>query len=259
MKNKASNLANYPSLRDRTVFITGGGTGIGETIVDAFCNQHSKVSFVDIKREESLKLCDRIERETQNRPLFIECDLRDIDALKDAVEQTRQQLGNIAVLINNAANDARIAFKDVTREIWDDQVAVNLRPSFFAAQAVHDQMKELGYGSIINFGSVCWSIKQGQMHAYAASKAAMSGLTRSLARDFGVDNIRVNTLVPGWVMTTRQLANYVNADTKQWINETQCIKRQLEPDDVANLALFLAADDSAMISAETFVVDGGLV
>ncbi|MBN1377810.1 MAG: SDR family oxidoreductase [Gammaproteobacteria bacterium] len=259
MKENSLNLATYPSLRGRTVFITGGGSGIGEKIVDAFCNQRSKVSFVDIKREESLKLCDRLESETQNRPLYIECDLRDIDALRSAIEQTRQQLGNIAVLINNAANDARIEIKDVTKQIWDDQIAVNLRPSFFAAQAVYDHMKELGYGSIINFGSVCWSIKQGQMHAYAASKAAMSGLTRSLARDFGINGIRVNTLVPGWVMTERQLANYVNADTKRWINETQCIKKQLKPEDVANLALFLAADDSAMISAETFVVDGGLV
>lgn len=251
-------VASYPSLRDRTVFITGGGTGIGESLVGAFCRQGARVGFVDIKREESLRLCDLLEQETGKRPLFIECDLRDVTCLKDAIEKTRAELGNISVLINNAADDTRIEFKDVTQAIWDDRIAVNLRPAFFAAQAVYQQMRELGFGSIINFGSICWKLKQGHMHAYAASKAAMVGLTRSLARDFGGAGIRVNTLVPGWTMTKRQLETYVDTDTEKWITQTQCIKRSLKPEDVANMALFLAADDSEMVSAQTFVVDGGM-
>lgn len=252
-------LATYPSLKGRTAFITGGATGIGAGIVEAFCRQGSKVSFVDIKRQEGLALCERIERELSVKPLFIECDLRDIDALRQAIEQTRVTLGSISILVNNAADDTRTDIDEVTPAGWDEQMSVNLRPSFFAAQAVHKQMQQLGHGSIINFGSICWSMKQGQMQAYAASKAAMSGLTRSLARDFGRDGIRVNTLVPGWVMTDRQLATYVDADTEKWVAEAQCIKTRLMPEHVADLALFLASDNSAMISAQNFVVDGGLV
>lgn len=252
-------MAVYPSLRGRTVFITGGGTGIGESMVSAFCAQGSKVGFVDIKVEESLALCGRIARETKNEPMFIECDIRNVASLTDAIEQTRRKLGNISVLVNNAADDRRIRLQEVTEQIWDEQIAVNLRPSFFASVAVFEQMKEVGGGSIINFGSICWNLKQRDMHAYAASKAAMTGLTRSLARDFGSFGVRVNTLVPGWVMTKRQLETYVDKETGKWINEMQCLKKPVTPDDIASMALFLAADDSAMISAETFVVDGGMV
>lgn len=259
MKALSSNKAIYPSLRGRTVFITGGGTGIGENIVTAFCAQGAKVGFVDIKVKESRELCARIAGETNNEPLFIKCDIRKVASLTDAIEETRQKLGNISVLINNAADDRRINLQDVTEQIWDEQIAVNLRPSFFASVAVFEQMKEAGGGSIINFGSICWNLKQRHMHAYAASKAAMTGLTRSLARDFGAFGVRVNTLVPGWVMTKRQLETYVDKDTEKWINETQCLKKPVTPDDIASMALFLAADESAMISAETFVVDGGLV
>ena len=253
------NLASYPSLTERTVFITGGATGIGENMVVGFCRQKSKVCFIDIKGDEGRQLCDKAEQETGCRPLFFQCDLRDVDSLKEVIEETRKQLGNIAVLINNAAQDTRVDISNVTVELWDDQIAVNLRPAFFASQMVYPQMKELGYGSIINFGSVCWHMKQSQMHAYSAAKSAMTGLTRSLARDFGPIGIRVNTLVPGWVMTKRQKERYVDETTEKWINENQCLKRSVMPDDVANLAMFLAADDSSMISAETFVVDGGLV
>lgn len=254
----SSDRVSYPSLRNRVAFITGGATGIGASIVEAFCRQGSKVSFVDVQQQAGDALADRLERETGVRPLFIPCDLRSIDALKQAIEDTRQQLGNIGILINNAADDSRTDIKDVTPDRWDDQMSVNLRPSFFAAQAAHPQMKALGSGSIINFGSICWSMKKGQMQAYAASKAAMSGLTRSLAGDFGPDGIRVNTLVPGWVMTERQLQDYVDEQTEEWIVEAQCIKRRLLPEHVADMALFLASDNSAMISAQDFVVDGGL-
>jgi NAD(P)-dependent dehydrogenase (short-subunit alcohol dehydrogenase family) len=254
-----TSLAIYPSLKGRIAFITGGATGIGAGLVEAFCRQGTQVAFVDLKKDEGLALCEKMEQVTGIRPLFIECDLRDVEALRQAIEQTRQALGDISILINNAANDKRTNIQDVTPESWDEQMSVNLRPSFFAAQAVQKQMQRLGYGSIINFGSICWSMKQGQMQAYAACKAAMAGLTRSLARDLGADNIRVNTLVPGWVMTDRQLEYYVDEATEEWVTQSQCIKRRLLPEHVADMALFLASDSSAMISAQNFVVDGGLV
>lgn len=251
--------AIYPSLKGRTVFITGGSSGIGASLVEAFCAQGARVCFVDLLKDEGLALCDKVESQTGSRPLFIECDLRNIHALQAAIASTREALGNISVLVNNAADDSRINVNDVTPESWDDQMSVNLRPAFFAAQAVHQQMRELGYGSIINFGSVCWAMKQGQMQAYAASKAAMVGLTRSLAKDMGADGIRVNTLVPGWVMTDRQLRSYVDEETEQWVAQSQCIRQRLLPEHVAELALFLASDNSRMITAQDFVVDGGLI
>ena len=251
--------AIYPSLKGRTAFITGGASGIGASLVEAFCAQGARVCFVDVLTEEGLALCDKVEGQSGSRPLFIECDLRDISALQAAIESTRQTLGNISILINNAADDSRINVDEVTPENWDDQMSVNLRPAFFAAQAVYPQMRTLGYGSIINFGSVCWAMKQGQMQAYAASKAAMVGLTRSLAKDLGTNGIRVNTLVPGWVMTDRQLRSYVDKETEQWVAQSQCIKQRLLPEHVAELALFLASDNSRMITAQDFVVDGGLI
>ena len=251
--------ARYPSLRGKVVFITGGGTGIGECLVKAFCDQGSAVAFVDIRELESRRLCDTVESASGNRPLFIPCDLRNIVALRAALDKTRQELGNISVLLNNAADDTRHEFEQVTPAYWDDRLAVNLRPAFFAAQAVHPQMTELGHGSIVNFGSMSWMAKQGGMPAYTTSKAAMHGLTRGLARDFGSDNIRVNTLVPGWVMTQRQLDHWVDDEAVRQIKANQCLARRLMPDDIANMALFLSADDSDMITAQTFIVDGGWV
>ncbi len=252
-------LAVYPSLQDRVVLVTGGGSGIGEKIVAEFCRQGAKVAFVDIKAEESRALVKRLANEYQNPPLFLQCDIRDIEALKSAIEQVKTELGNISVLVNNAANDNRHSATSLTTEAWDDSIAINLRPSFFAAQAVMPQMQAQGQGSIINFGSVCWMIKQGGMSAYSSCKAAMMGLTRDLAYDFGKHGIRVNTLVPGWVMTQRQLSNWVDESTQKWIRENQCLKEELDAQDIANMVMFLSADDSAMISAQTLIVDGGLV
>lgn len=249
--------AMYPSLDGRVTFITGGGTGIGEYLVRAFCRQGAAVAFVDIKEEESRALCDAVAAQTGREPLFLGCDVRDIDALQAAIEETRRALGDIAVLLNNAADDARHPVKDVTPAYWDDRFAINLRPAFFAAQAVYPQMKRLGRGSIINFGSISWMLKQGNMPAYTTAKAAIHGLTRVLARDFGDDNIRVNTLTPGWVMTQRQLEKWVDEEAERRIDDNQCLPRRLEPDDIADAALFLAADDSAMITAQALVVDGG--
>lgn len=259
MTESSSIHATYPSLRGRTVFVTGGGTGIGAGIVEAFCAQGSKVVFVDIKEAESRALCERLSAVSETPPLFFYCDLRDIGALREAIEKTRQAFGNISVLINNAADDTRHDFSEVTPEYWDERLAINLRPVFFAAQAVYPQMKEAGGGSIINFGSIGWMTCTGGYAAYTASKAAMHGLSRGLARDFGPAHIRINTLVPGWVMTQRQLDKWVDAEAEKLIDRSQCLPGRVMPGDIANMALFLAADDSAMITAQSFIVDGGWV
>jgi NAD(P)-dependent dehydrogenase (short-subunit alcohol dehydrogenase family) len=189
--------ATYPSLKGRIVFVTGGGSGIGASIVEHFCAQGSMVAFVDNATMPSNALVERIAANGHPRPIFIECDLRDIDALQAAVARVGRELGPIRVLVNNGANDERHHFAKVTPEYWDDRVAVNLRHQFFAAQAIYPQMKAAGGGSIVNFGSISWMNGDGGFAAYTASKAAVHGLTRSLARDFGPDNIRANTVVPG--------------------------------------------------------------
>ncbi len=251
--------ATYPSLKDRVVFITGGGTGIGESLVSHFCAQGSKVAFVDIEEEASRGLVERIAGSGQPAPTFLYCDLRDIDALRAAILETEAAFGPVRVLINNAANDTRHAVEDVTVEYWDDRMAVNLRHQFFAAQAVAPMMRAAGGGSIVNLGSVSWMFKAGGMPGYTSAKAAIHGLSRGLARDFGKDGIRVNTLVPGWVMTRRQLDHWVDAAAERLIEENRCLAGRVHAPDVARMALFLAADDSAMCTAQTFIVDGGWV
>lgn len=252
-------LARYPSLEGRTVLVTGGGSGIGAAIVEGFCRQRSKVAFLDIAAEASAALVERMAKETGVRPLFLSCDLTDIPALKAAVTRVGAELGPISVLVNNAANDTRHAWQDVTPDYWDDRLNVNLRHQFFAAQAVQPMMAGLGGGSIINFGSISWRIGQGGMPGYTTSKAAVHGLTRSLARDFGPQNIRVNTVSPGWVMTKRQLELWVDASTDELIARSQCLKRRLQPEDLANVVLFLAADDSGVCTSQEYIVDGGWV
>jgi NAD(P)-dependent dehydrogenase (short-subunit alcohol dehydrogenase family) len=190
-------------------------------------------------------------------PLFLPCDVTDIAALRQAIETVRGRFGNITVLLNNAANDQRHATLEVTPEYWDGRIAVNQRPQFFAAQAVIPQMQALGGGSIINFGSVSWMLKQGGMAAYTMAKASIQGLTRSLARDFGRDNIRVNTLVPGWILTERQVELWLTEESDKERREGQCLDIRLQPQHVAAMALFLAADDSAGCTAQDFIVDAG--
>ena len=252
-----SNLAIYPSLVGKSVFITGGATGIGAALVSAFAAQGAKVCFVDIQQQAGELLSESLQ-DSAHKPLFITCDLTDITQLRQAVATAEQVFGAVDVLLNNAANDTRHAVEDVTPEFWDNCQAVNLKPAFFAAQAVLAKMKMAG-GSIINFGSISWMTKQGGMPGYTTAKAAIHGLTRSLASDFGPFNIRVNTLVPGWVMTQRQLDNWVDEDAKKLIAYNQCLDAALMPQDIANLALFLAADDSSMITAQSFKVDAGWV
>lgn len=248
--------ARYPSLVDRTVLVTGGATGIGETLVREFAQQGAQVGFVDIAREAGGALARELAG-GRHAPLFVEADLTDIAALERAIAAVRERFGPVTVLLNNAANDQRHKIEDTTPEYWDRAVAVNLKHQFFAARNVAADMKQAGGGSIVNFGSISWKLKQGGMPAYTTSKAAVQGLTRSLARDFGPFNIRVNTLVPGWVMTEKQLRMWVTDEGRAEIARGQCIDRPLMPQHIAHMALFLAADDSAMCTAQDFVVDGG--
>jgi D-xylose 1-dehydrogenase len=252
-------IATYPSLKERSVFITGGGSGIGAALVAHFAAQGSKVAFVDIAAEPSRKLVDEVAARGDPKPLFIECDLRDIEALRAAIKKAADAHGPITVLVNNAAHDERHRFDTVTPEYWDDRMAVNLRHQFFAAQAVHPMMKAAGGGSIVNFGSVSWMVGQGGMPGYTAAKSAVLGLTRGLARDFGPDNIRVNSIAPGWIMTERQITLWLDEEGERELMNRQCLKRKLYPDDIARVVLFLAADDSSAMTNQSYVVDGGWV
>lgn len=252
-----SSYALYPSLQDRGVLVTGGATGIGQTLVEAFAAQGARVGFIDLAADEGQALAARLAGTTRHAPQFVAADLSDVTALRGAISRLRETCGAFTVLLNNAANDKRHAVAETTPEFWDASVSVNLKHQFFTAQAVLPDMQAAGGGSIINFGSISWRLKQGGMPAYTASKAAIQGLTRCLARDFGPHNIRVNTLVPGWVMTEKQLKLWVTEATKQEIAKGQCLAAPLMPEHIARMALFLAADDSAMCTAQDFVVDGG--
>jgi D-xylose 1-dehydrogenase len=249
----------YPSLVDVPVLITGGGTGIGASLVEHFCQQASRVAFIDIAEEPSEKLADEMQSKGYRRPVFARCDLRDIEALRVVVAQVGAELGPIRVLVNNAANDDRHEVDDVTPEYWDDRFAVNLRHQFFTAQAVHAQMKEAGGGSIVNMGSIVWKIGYGGLPGYSTAKAAVSGMTRGLARDFGPDKIRVNTVLPGAILTQRQLDLWFTDEFKKETLDRQCLKEFLYPPDVARMVLFLASDDSRMCTSQEYIVDGGWV
>ena len=246
----------YPSLRDRTVLITGGATGIGASLVEHFARAGSRVAFCDIDQEHGLRLVASL-KDAAHPPVFMLADLTIPAAITSMVATARQRCGPISILLNNAANDMRHSIAETTPASWDDGIAVNLKHQFFVAQAVVDDMKQLGGGSIVNFGSVSWKLKQGGMPVYTTSKAAVEGLTRSLARDLGPFNIRVNTLVPGWVMTERQLRLWFDDKAREDVARGQCINQPLMPAHIAHMALFLAADDSAMCTAQNFVVDGG--
>lgn len=251
--------AVYKSLKGRSVLITGGGSGIGASLVTNFAAQGAKVAFVDIAEEPSRALVASIREKGDPAPLFIPCDLRDIEALRAAVDQAAEAHGPITVLVNNAAHDERHAIETVTPDYWDGRMAINLRHQFFAAQAVAPMMKAEGGGSIINFGSTSWMIGQGGMPGYTAAKSAIMGLTRGLARDLGPDNIRVNSIAPGWIMTERQVKLWLTPEGERELMQRQCLKRKLQPDDVAGLTLFLASNDSSAMTNQTYVCDGGWV
>ena len=251
--------ARYPSLQGRSVLISGGATGIGADFVAQFHAQGSRVAFVDRDVAAGDALAARLstDAEGRTRPLFIPCDVTDIDALRRAIDAARATHGPIRVLVNNAANDQRKAVADVTPAFWDDAVAVNLRHQFFAAQAVAPDMAAAGGGSIINLGSISWMVKGAGYPAYATCKAAIQGLTRSLARDLGQHNIRVNAIAPGWVMTERQLAMWVDAEAERTMDANQCLPGRLKPEHISAMALFLASDDAGMCTAQSYVVDAG--
>ncbi|MCH1920703.1 SDR family oxidoreductase [Shewanella sp. A3A] len=259
MSDQLMGRTRYPCLKDKSVFITGGGAGIGAVLVERFCQQGAQVTFVDIDDASSVALCDRLAKQYDRKPRFIHCDIRDVAALQAAIAQTQATQGDISVLINNAADDTRHEVADVSVEYWDDRMAINLRPCFFTAQAVEPQMRRRGGGSIINLGSISWHIKQACMPAYTTAKAGLEGLTRTLAKQFGKHHIRVNTLIPGWVITERQLSHWLTPEMLQEIQDNQCLKDSLTPDDIANAALFLASDESAMLTAQTLIVDGGWI
>jgi NAD(P)-dependent dehydrogenase (short-subunit alcohol dehydrogenase family) len=249
-------IASYPSLKDRVVLVTGGGSGIGEEIVRQFARQGSRVAFLDIKVAESEALAAELAAEGLTA-VFHECDLTDIAALQAAVAAIRGRLGPITILVNNAANDERHPMQDVTPEYWDERMAVNIRHQFFAAQAVAPDMAAAGGGAIVNMGSVSWMLGQGGMPAYTTAKAAVMGLTRSLARDLGPDNIRVVCVVPGWIMTQRQVDNWLTPEGEADLMKNQCLKRKLHPIDIARPVLFFASDEAAGCTAQAYVVDGG--
>jgi D-xylose 1-dehydrogenase len=254
-----SSYAIYPSLKDRAVFVTGGGSGIGASIVEHFCAQGSKVAFVDIAREASEALVKAIAGKGLPAPLFIECNVTDIPALQKAIAEAKQKLGPIRALVNNAAHDQRHPIDTVTPEYWDDRYAVNLKHQFFAAQAVYKDMAAAGGGAIVNLGSTSWVIGQGGMPCYTSAKSAVAGLTRALARDFGPLNIRVNCILPGWIMTERQLKLWLTPEGEEELMKRQCLKRKLVPADIARTVLFFAADDSGACTNQNYIVDGGWV
>jgi NAD(P)-dependent dehydrogenase (short-subunit alcohol dehydrogenase family) len=259
VKGDIENGAVYPSLRGRVTFVTGGASGIGESLVEHFCAQGARVTFVDIAADAAQHLVERIKAKGQAAPRFIRCDLKQIDQLRFAIEETVRQDGPIRALLNNAGNDDRHRTENVTVEYWDDRMAVNLRHQFFAAQAVRPHMRDAGGGSIVNFGSITWMVGDGDCPAYVTAKASITGLTRALAREFGPDRIRVNCMLPGWVMTERQVKLWLTPEGERQIADRQCLPDRLYPPDIARMALFLAADDSRMCSSQNFIVDGGWV
>jgi NAD(P)-dependent dehydrogenase (short-subunit alcohol dehydrogenase family) len=251
--------ALYPSLRDVTVLVTGGGSGIGAAIVEQFALQGARVAFLDVADEASGKLVDDLAPRCTHAPMFVHCDLLDIAALRDAISVVEKRLGPVRVLVNNAASDDRHNFAEVTPEYWDERMAVNLRHQFFATQAVAPGMAAAGGGSIINMSSIAWMIPSTGLPAYVTAKAGIVGLTRTLARDLGEANIRVNCVSPGAIMTERQRRLWMTPEYLAEIMQRQSLKRELLPEEVARLILFLAADDSAGITGQNFVIDGGWV
>lgn len=247
--------ARYPSLAGRNVIITGGGSGIGAGLVEGFCRQGANVGFVDILADPSIALCERLS-DLETPPVWRECDITDVPMLTDCITELANHLGRCDVLINNAANDDRHALSDVTPGYWDDRMAVNLRHCFFAAQAVVPAMKQAGGGSIINMGSISWHLGMENLAIYQTAKAAIEGLTRSLARELGRDNIRVNAIIPGNVQTPRQ-AKWYTPEGEAEIVAAQCLDGRIQPHDVAALALFLASDDARFCTAHNYWIDAG--
>jgi NAD(P)-dependent dehydrogenase (short-subunit alcohol dehydrogenase family) len=256
-KSISHDRAIYPSLNGRCVFITGGGSGIGATLVEAFAAQGTKVAFVDVAEAPSRALAERLAGAGQAAPWWRACDVRDVAALQAAIADAARALGDFHVLVNNVASDTRHTLAEVTPDFYDDRIAINQRAALFALQAVVPGMQRLGGGSVVNLGSISWQIKQADLPCYAIAKSAVNGLTRGTAASLGRDRIRVNTVSPGWVMTERQLTLWVTPESAREIERNQCLPDRLQPEDIAAMVLFLASDDAKMCTAQEFIVDGG--
>jgi NAD(P)-dependent dehydrogenase (short-subunit alcohol dehydrogenase family) len=245
--------AQYRSLNGKTVLVSGGASGIGEAIVRAFASQGAKVGFVDLNTEAGNALAAELGANVH----FETVDLRDVPAYQAAIGKIRAKLGPITVLVNNAARDDRHTIDQVTPEYWRERFATNIDHQFFAAQAVYKDMEAAGGGSIINMGSTSYLVSDDSFAAYKTSKSAVIGLTRALARELGPHNIRVNCLIPGWIMTERQVTMWLTPDGEKELMKRQCLKRRLVPDDISTTAVFLASQDAAAMTAQSFIVDGG--
>jgi NAD(P)-dependent dehydrogenase (short-subunit alcohol dehydrogenase family) len=249
--------ASYPSLRGRVVLISGGGSGIGAAFVELFAAQGARVAFLDIADGPANQLIQSLTGRCEHLPLYLHCDLTNIAALKAAISEVEKQLGPVQVLVNNAANDDRHNYADVTPEYWDNRMHINLRHHFFAIQTVAPGMKAAGGGSIINMSSIAWMVEAIGFPAYATAKAAIVGLTHTMARELGSSGIRVNCVLPGGIFTERQRKLWITPEVEKEFMRHQCLKRHLLPEDVARLVLFLAADDSSAITNQEHIVDGG--
>ncbi len=248
---------NFPDLKGKSVFITGGGSGIGAFLTEGFLAQGAQVAFVG--RSDAFAFCDELARKHGQRPLFIQCDITDVTALKAAMDQAADAHGPITALVNNAANDKRHETLEVDEEFWDWSQSINLKAYFFACQKAIEGMKAAGGGSIINFTSISYMMGNAGYPAYTTANSGINGMTRSLAREFGADKIRVNAIAPGWVLTDKQKELWVTPEALEDHLERQCLKDTLAPDDIVGPTLFLASDVSKMMTGQAMVVDGGVV
>ena len=247
----------YFDLENKRVFITGGGSGIGASIVEHFCEQNAEVYFIDINEDDSNKLVTECKNKKLSVPNFIKCDLLNIKELQSTISKIISEKGPIEILINNAANDERHKIEDVTEEFWNDRMNVNLRHYFFTVQSVREAMIKNNGGVIVNIGSASWMIGQGGMAAYTAAKSGVVGLTRSFARDLGEYNIRVNSVVPGWTITKRQIEKWLTPESEKDMMKKQCIKKRLMPSDIAKAVLFFSSSQSSGCTNQSYVVDNG--
>ena len=259
MKESPDNFGIYPSLKDRAVVVSGGATGIGEFIVSAFAAQGARVAFLDIQDAAADALLERIQSSGFPAPAYYHCDLTDVAAIQTTMRKILERSGSVDVLVNNAGNDSRHKIEDVTPEFWDKTMAVNLKHQFFLAQAVISSMKGARRGSIVNMSSIGWIIPSTGIPIYVTAKAAIVGMTRSLAHELGQHGIRVNAVLPGAILTERQKQLWFTEAYKAEVLANQALKRMILPEEVARLVLFLAADDSSAITNQSYVVDGGWV
>ena len=248
----------YLDLKNKRVFISGGGSGIGASMVEYFCEQNSEVYFIDIDAKSSKKLIENIKKKKLRTPNFIECNILDIKKLQNIIKKIISDKGPIHCLVNSAANDDRHTTEQVDEKYWDNRMAINLKHYFFAAQAVVKGMKKIKSGSIINLSSVSWMLGEGDKVVYETAKSAVVGLTRSFAQEFGKYNIRTNSVIPGSIATERQIKHWLTPKYKKLILDSQALKRQLKPEDVSKLVLFLSSDQSSGCTKQSFVVDAGI-